>query len=179
MWWPMRLWPPRGIEYWPRYSIVLFWRDIVDLDVFWAMVRPSTEDVVSNFKQDWRDQIEGETPLCSLKCENIVSVSLGLPWSDLWGQKSEVRGLETHFQFHTRLNEIINGVLILDIYQFDPILRIRPNLLHSGLISQCCHGGINSLAVARTTTNARGVHAIKKHKICVAEGQDIRALVTR
>ena len=34
-----------------------------------------------------------------------------------------------------------------------------------------------SPAVARTTTNAKGVRAIKKHRIHPAEGQDIRALV--
>ena len=32
-------------------------------------------------------------------------------------------------------NEIANGVLILGIYQFDPILQIRPNLLRSSLVS--------------------------------------------
>ena len=39
---------PLGIEYWPRYSIVLFRRYIVDLDVLSAMVRPS--DRRSSFK---------------------------------------------------------------------------------------------------------------------------------
>jgi hypothetical protein len=77
-----------------------------------------------------------------------------------------------------RLNKVLNGVLILGIYQFDPILRIRPNLLLSGHISQYCYGGTHRPAVARTTTNARGVHTIKKHKIFLEEGRDIRALVT-
>ena len=31
--------------------------------------------------------------------------------------------------------------------------------------------------VARTTTNAKGVHATNKHKSYVAEGQDIKASV--
>jgi len=35
-----------------------------------------------------------------------------------------------------------------------------------------------SPAVARSTTNAKGLHAIKKHKIRPAEGRDIRALVS-
>ena len=31
--------------------------------------------------------------------------------------------------------------------------------------------------IVPTTTTTKGVDTIKKHKICVAEGQDIRALV--
>ena len=82
------------------------------------------------------------------------------------------------FKFETILNEIVNGVLTLGIYQFDPILRIRRNLLWGGLISRGSHDGIHSPAVARTTTNAKGLHAIKKHKIRAAEGRDIRAPVS-
>ena len=67
----------------------------------------------------------------------------------------------------------MNGVLILAIYQFDPILRIRPNLLAGRLISQGCGVGIHSPGVAWSTTNGRGLHATKKHKICLVEGRDI------
>ena len=89
-----------------------------------------------------------------------------------------IRSKLKYFNFETRLSEIINGVLILAISQFDPILRIRPNLLSSGLISQGCYVGINSPAVAPTTTTIKGVDATKKHNILPAEGRDIRALVS-
>ena len=82
-----------------------------------------------------------------------------------------------YFKFETILNEIVNGVLTLGIYQFDPISRIRRNLLWGGLISRGSNDGIHSLAVARTTTNAKGLHEIKKHRIHAAEGRDIRAPV--
>ena len=88
------------------------------------------------------------------------------------------RSKHKYFNFETRLSEIINGVVILAISQFDPILRIRPNLLSSGLISQGCYVGINSPAVAPTTTTIKGVDATKKHKIRIAEGRDIRAPVS-
>ena len=39
------------------------------------------------------------------------------------------------------------------------------------------YDGIHSSAVARCTTNAKGLYAIKTHKICQAEGVDIRVLV--
>ena len=78
-----------------------------------------------------------------------------------------------YFNFETRSSEFVNGVLILGISQFDPILRIRPNLLTGRLISQGCHDGINNPAVAPTTTITKGVDAIKKHQICLAEGRDI------
>ena len=41
MQWHVGLWPPYEIEYWTIYGIVLFWHDVMDLDVFLAMVRPS------------------------------------------------------------------------------------------------------------------------------------------
>ena len=44
-------------------------------------------------------------------------------------------------------------------------------------IYQGCHGGFHFLKVKHTTTNARGVRTIKKHKICVTKGSDIRAPV--
>ena len=89
-----------------------------------------------------------------------------------------IRSKLKYFNFETRLSEIINGVLILAISQFDPILRIRPNLLSSGLISQGSYDGIHNPAVAPTTTIIKGVDATKKHKIRPAEGRDIRALVS-
>ena len=67
----------------------------------------------------------------------------------------------------------IERVFILASYQFDPILRIQPNLLTGRLIAQGCHVGIYSPAVAWSTMNVRGLHATKKHKICLVEGQDI------
>ena len=58
---------------------------------------------------------------------------------------------------------------------------IRTTNLTQPLIQQPyisrCHDGIHSPAIARTTTNAKGLHALKKHEILSAEGQDIRALV--
>ena len=83
-----------------------------------------------------------------------------------------------YFKFETRLSEIINGVLTLAISQFDPILRIGPNLLSSGLIPQVSYDGTHSPPVAPTTTIIKGVDANKKHKIRPAEGRDIRALVS-
>ena len=77
-----------------------------------------------------------------------------------------------------RLNEIVNGVLTLAIYQFDPNTKIQSNLLTGRLISQYSHDGIHSQVVACTTTDAKGLHAIKNHGICAAEGQDIRVPIT-
>ena len=68
-------------------------------------------------------------------------------------------------------------VLNLAIYQFAPILRLRPNLLWGGLISQGSHVGINSPVVACTAANAKGLHPIKTYKIRSAEGQDVTAPV--
>ena len=83
-----------------------------------------------------------------------------------------------YFNFETRLSEIINRVLILAISQFDPILRIRPNLLSSGLISQGSYDGIHSPVVARTTTNIREVCVINKQIMYIAEGSDITVVVS-
>ena len=38
----------------------------------------------------------------------------------------------------------MNGVLILAIYQFDPILQLKPNLLSGGLVSRDYNAGIHS-----------------------------------
>ena len=68
-------------------------------------------------------------------------------------------------------------VLNLAIYQFAPILRLRPNLLWGGLIYQGSYVGINSPAVAPTAVNANGLHPIKIYKIRSAEGRYVRAPV--
>ena len=46
----MRLWPAHEIEYLLRYGIVLFWHNIVYLDVFMAMVSPSDQRVSLKFE---------------------------------------------------------------------------------------------------------------------------------
>ena len=79
-----------------------------------------------------------------------------------------------YFKFETMSNKIINGVLILNIYQSNPTLQIRSNLLPGGLVSQVYHGGIHCPTSASTTRHIRGVDTIKKHKMCLAEGCDIR-----
>ena len=122
-------------------------------------------------------------------CQDVASFCFGAmssiwmcfgPWFDpqTVDQVSNLKSILTrsnlkYFNFEKRLNKIINGVLMLAIYQIYPILRIRPNLLTGRLISQGYHVGIYISTVTWSTTNGRGLQATKKHKICLAEGRDI------
>ena len=59
---------------------------------------------------------------------------------------------------------------MLAIYQFNPITRLRLNLLWGVFISQGYNGGIHSPVIAPTTTTVKGVGAIREHTIRTAKG---------
>ena len=138
MQWRMPLESSQSIEYRPRYGLVLFRRDIVDFALFWAIVRPpgasNLKFQISNFKKLDKITHPVDVPYISTQTSKGTEYLLG----SITGNSDD----RTWSNAATRRDEILNGVLILYRTQREKILRIRPNLLPSGLTSQLLLMGI-------------------------------------
>ena len=100
-----------------------------------------------------------------------MTVGFELTRFKLWGRKSKVRGFGNSFKFGTRNKRDLK--FRSQSHRSNPTNPTQHLNGAAYIISQGCQDGIHSPVVAPTTTITKWVDAIKKDKICIAEGRDI------